>query len=78
MSHKTAYKTFSSTDLIALETQVNDHIKSLKKNELHESIKINDITTFSANGAFVAALTYSYVKKKKPVAGETPAAVTEA
>ena len=64
MSHKTAYSTFSNPDLNELETQVNDYIKSLYKNEHREDMKINDITTFSVKENYIAAITYSYAKKK--------------
>lgn len=66
MSHKTQYKTFSAPDLIALENEVNDFIKSLHKNENRENVKVSDITTFSAGNTFAAAVTYSWSKKKKP------------
>lgn len=66
MSHKTAYHTCSDPDLSGLETQVNDFIKSLHKNEHHESIKVDNITTFTGKDSFMAAVTYSYVKKKRP------------
>jgi hypothetical protein len=64
MSHKTAYRTLTSPDLNELETQVNDYIKSIYKNEHHEEIKVNDITTFSMKENYIAAVTYSYAKKK--------------
>jgi len=64
MSHKTVYSTFSNPDLSGLETQVNDFIKSLHKNEHHEAIKIHDITTLNVKDNFIAAVTYSYAKKK--------------
>lgn len=64
MSHKTAYKTFSNPDLNELETQVNDYIKSIYKNEHHEEIKIHDIATFSVKENYIAAVTYSFAKKK--------------
>lgn len=68
MSHRTEYKTFSNADIIALETQVNDYLKGLRKNEHHESIKVDNITTLVADKIYTAAITYSYVKKKKPEA----------
>jgi len=64
MSHKTAYSTFFNPDLSGLETQVNDFIKSLHKNEHHEDIKVHNITTFNVRENFVAAITYSFTKKK--------------
>lgn len=66
MSHKTQYKTFTNPDLTVLENEVNEYIKSLHKNENHESVKINNLTTLTAKDVFVVALTYSYSKKKKP------------
>lgn len=65
MSHKTAYSTFSNPDLNGLETQVNDFIRSVHKNEHHEEIKIDNITTFNVKENFIAAITYSYSKKKQ-------------
>jgi hypothetical protein len=65
MSHKTAYSTLSSPDLSSLETQVNDFIKGLYKNEHHEDIKIHDITTLTVKENFIAAITYSFTKKKQ-------------
>jgi hypothetical protein len=64
MSHKTAYSTLSSPALDILETQVNDFIKNLHKNEHHEDIKIHDITTLNVKENFIAAITYSFTKKK--------------
>ena len=66
MSHKTHYKTFTQPDLPALEKDVNDFIRSLYKDEKIESIKVGDVTTLYVNNAFVAAMTYSYSKVKKP------------
>jgi hypothetical protein len=66
MSHKTHYKTFSQPDLEGLEKDVNDYIKSLYKDEKIDDVKVNNITTLNVSGAFVAALTYSYAKAKKP------------
>jgi hypothetical protein len=66
MSHKTTYRAFSNPDLSGLETQVNDFIRSMHKNENHEAIKILDITTFTMKDNFIAAITYSYLKKKQP------------
>lgn len=68
MSHKTHYKTFSQPDLQVLEQEVNDYIRSLQKDEKIDRIKINNITTFNVNNNFIAAVTHSYTKKKKPVA----------
>jgi hypothetical protein len=68
MSHKTQYKTCSNTDLSILETEVNNYIKDLHKNEDHEDIKVHDITTLFAGNVFIAAITATYTKKKKPVA----------
>ncbi|RZM18292.1 MAG: hypothetical protein EOO88_41125 [Pedobacter sp.] len=62
MSHKTRYKTFSQPDLTTLETAVNDHIRSLYKDEKLAGVRVDNITTFSINNIFVAALTYSYGK----------------
>ncbi|MFA6059079.1 MAG: hypothetical protein WC756_12825 [Taibaiella sp.] len=65
MSHKTEYKTFSNTNLNELEIQVNDFMKTLHKNEHHEAVKVQDITTFTIKDNFIAAITYSYIKKKR-------------
>ncbi|KAA5532707.1 hypothetical protein F0919_18170 [Taibaiella lutea] len=67
MSHKTHYKTFTQPTLSALEKDVNDFIRELYKDEKTEDVKINNITTMTLNSAFIAAMTYSYAKKKKPV-----------
>jgi hypothetical protein len=78
MSHRTEYKTFSNTDISALETQVNEYLKGLRKNEHHESIKVENITTIVSDKTYTAAITYSYVKKKKPeVNPDSNAAVAE-
>jgi hypothetical protein len=65
MSHKTAYSTFSNPDLSGLETQVNDFIKTIHKNEHYDEIKIHDITTLNVKENFIAAITYSFTKKKQ-------------
>lgn len=67
MSHKTHYKTFSQPDLSELEKEVNDYLRSLYKDDKTEDVKIGNITTLNVNNVFVAAITYSYAKKKKPV-----------
>lgn len=66
MSHKTHYKTFSQADLTELEKEVNGFIHDLYKDEKIDDVKVNNITTMNANNTFVAAVTYSYAKAKKP------------
>jgi hypothetical protein len=75
MSHKTHYKTFSHPELPELEKAVNDHIRELYKDEKIDDVKVGDITTLYVNNAFVAAVTYSYGKKKKPEEVVPPAVV---
>jgi hypothetical protein len=67
MSHKTHYKTFSQPDLAELEREVNDYLRSLYKDDKIEDVKVGNITTLNVNNVFVAAVTYSYAKKKKTV-----------
>lgn len=67
MAHKTHYKTFSQPDLLELEKEVNDYLRSLYKDDKIEDVKVGNITTMNVNNVFVAAITHSYAKKKKPV-----------
>lgn len=78
MSHKTEYRIFSNTELNGLEIQVNEYIKTLHKNEHHEEVKIQNITTLTAKDNFIAAVTYSYQRKKKPDGETTPSDSTTA
>lgn len=66
MSHKTHYKTFSQPDVAELEKEVNGFMHSLYKDEKIDDVKVNNITTMNVNNVFVAAMTYSYAKAKKP------------
>jgi len=77
MAHKTHYKTFSQPDLLELEKEVNEFLRSLYKDDKIEDVKVSNIETMNVNNVFIAAITYSYAKKKKPAMDSIAAAIEQ-